>query len=1017
MSKQNIPLKTDELDSEKLFSNDDESSKAITSIGDDSSQMNTFKSGKKKIQPILVTESITNRNGNDKYSEDIEKKKSSKRKSSEQKSTKQSSKKQSSKKQSTKQSDKKQSTKQSTKRTSSKRKSSEQKSTKKQSSKRTSSGGIRTGQKCGKNFHDKQHIDFQNHQKDVLNYFLSEESKKGLLLFHKLGSGKTCSAIGIADEMLKRNMISKVFIICPASLVENWKTNYCKVCGNTPEYLEKNFVFISSNYGQMSLESINSLKFENNLIIMDEVHDFINSVKNIQEVKTSTTDNDNSEDPEATETDEDTKQTTSREKLSATQTLYKRLVDCKNCRIVALTGTPYKSHDYEVGILFHLINPQEFPSMINWNTNKLDKEVFLNLLEKTISEDGSIMYSVKDNKNYSKFTNIVSYYGGDSSSMPLVIRKDIIKTIMSSLQSQLFWEQFKLEQIMLGSSAHSKQVGSKKSSANASQRYPSLQASDMYDAEKFNFTSEFKTIWENSKSHANDTASRLQLQEVKEFLDTYACKFYPLLMNILQGEGKHVVYSTFIERALKPLNEILKMFQIPTESYIGKLTSNQKNELLNRFNSVKNVKGENVKVLLLSQAGYAGIDLKAVRFLHIFEGNTSFNILTQVEGRVARYKSHEMLEKPDQTVTIYKYAAIPRGNVTRKKPLTKSKKNEKEEKPSNPEVQISDESLPDEKNSMDLQLFKKNEAAINTFLNFESFLKSFSVTGTVAVPDSNRANNEEAELKQDGEQVGEELGEQVGEQVDEEVVEELGEQVGEELGEEVVEELGEELGEQVGEELIEQVGEELGEQVGEEVVEEDGKVEIEAEHSGTDSEEEDEDSELQEIEEVHNVTCNICGKNSTEIYGHWYCNDDVNNICPDCSKTDDGKSLMKQHALQLCKHLSPIDDESTNESQIYDNFLQSRQLFDVNNLFGDIDETKLKDPEYRNKIVEEREEQKGKNPQYKQFWQFVDNFPESNVSPAEFQRLLLMNELRYVSTQVNRYLNSKPTNMMRMKCL
>ena len=45
------------------------------------------------------------------------------------------------------------------------------------------------------------------HQIATMNYFLKSKYK-GLLLYHRLGSGKTCTSIMIADKMLKKKKVT-----------------------------------------------------------------------------------------------------------------------------------------------------------------------------------------------------------------------------------------------------------------------------------------------------------------------------------------------------------------------------------------------------------------------------------------------------------------------------------------------------------------------------------------------------------------------------------------------------------------------------------------------------------------------------------------------------------------------------------------------------------------------------------------------------------------------------------------
>lgn len=66
------------------------------------------------------------------------------------------------------------------------------------------------------------------HQLFVKEYLKLENPYRGLMLFHGLGSGKTCSSIGII-EGLKYD--KKVFILAPASLEDNYKTQI-QFCGD-----------------------------------------------------------------------------------------------------------------------------------------------------------------------------------------------------------------------------------------------------------------------------------------------------------------------------------------------------------------------------------------------------------------------------------------------------------------------------------------------------------------------------------------------------------------------------------------------------------------------------------------------------------------------------------------------------------------------------------------------------------------------------------------------------------------
>jgi len=67
----------------------------------------------------------------------------------------------------------------------------------------------------------KNNISLLAHQEIVRRYMNAHTPYRGLLLYHGLGSGKTCSSIAIAENM---KQYKKIVVMCPASL----KTNYMK---------------------------------------------------------------------------------------------------------------------------------------------------------------------------------------------------------------------------------------------------------------------------------------------------------------------------------------------------------------------------------------------------------------------------------------------------------------------------------------------------------------------------------------------------------------------------------------------------------------------------------------------------------------------------------------------------------------------------------------------------------------------------------------------------------------------
>ena len=166
---------------------------------------------------------------------------------------------------------------------------------------------------------------YQNFLRDYLSI---DSPYRGVLLYHGLGSGKTCTAIHIA-ESLKTDM--NIVVMLPASLKTNFIEDGLKFCGD-PKYRSNNSL-ITSKYSFVSYNASNIAKqikdlgsLDNHVIIIDEVHNLLSIMVNglIGNSKNG-------------------------------QFIYQSLMDAKNCKIIALTGTPVVNMAFELAILFNVL--------------------------------------------------------------------------------------------------------------------------------------------------------------------------------------------------------------------------------------------------------------------------------------------------------------------------------------------------------------------------------------------------------------------------------------------------------------------------------------------------------------------------------------------------------------------------------------------------------------------------------------------------------------------------------------
>jgi len=228
--------------------------------------------------------------------------------------------------------------------------------------------------------------DLFHYQKIVRDYLLIETPYRGLLLYHGLGSGKTCSSIAVAESLLDTK---KVFVLLPASLQDNyrgeirkcgdpiyayeqfWESRnlsdesreqakgmgiselfldkngkfYVTVSGRPPNFrtlpqndqtlikkqiddiLEQRFTFI--NYNGISSANVDKIlppdtprMFDNSVVIIDEAHNLIGAVLQEREIK---------------------------------KKLYDMIYNAKDCKVVCLSGTPVVNRPNEIAYLMNLL--------------------------------------------------------------------------------------------------------------------------------------------------------------------------------------------------------------------------------------------------------------------------------------------------------------------------------------------------------------------------------------------------------------------------------------------------------------------------------------------------------------------------------------------------------------------------------------------------------------------------------------------------------------------------------------
>jgi superfamily II DNA or RNA helicase len=151
---------------------------------------------------------------------------------------------------------------------------------------------------------------------------------RGILLYHGLGSGKTCTTILITES---NN--DNVVVILPASLKDNFIKDGLQFCADYKRDNKSNnkriyskYYFVSSNASN-TIQQLNKIgSLDNHIIVLDEEHNLISRI-------VGGLSGDNKQGRE----------------------IYQKLMDARNCKIIALSGTPIINKPYELAILCNIL--------------------------------------------------------------------------------------------------------------------------------------------------------------------------------------------------------------------------------------------------------------------------------------------------------------------------------------------------------------------------------------------------------------------------------------------------------------------------------------------------------------------------------------------------------------------------------------------------------------------------------------------------------------------------------------
>lgn len=495
-------------------------------------------------------------------------------------------------------------------------------------------------------------FELQVQQKFLKEYTVNTPDWKSLLLYHELGSGKTCTAISIAEEQMRIDDKFKTLVLLPARLKTNFLDELMTDCVSD-KYLSKSDLKllmdpkvskkiktearlrfedkVKERYTIMSFDrlKINAKKTRNlykwcqdltrdRILIIDEVHNLVNNTY--------------------AESDFDllTRQNAIGSKITGLNTILFRYIT-KNahptCKMLFLTATPIFDNINQIKELAAGLNPS-----------------FVLRKGATLEEAINAMKGK------------VSYFPGTSKAAYPEVEFVYHDVPLTSIQDTI------THQI--------DEANQKGGDGNSSGEYVLIpDEDDLNEA----FLAKQRQI-----AIACLPGNKKNIDRVASNVNKYAPKIATLVSELKKYPGKHVVFSNFIYQGLRIVQKVLDRNEyfdfrsvkdmITTRQYPfykvyalwdGSVSDREKQHLKNILNSVDNIDGRLIKIVLGSPSIKEGVSFKHVQHMHLLDPVWNLSAKSQVEGRVVRFCSHVDIDRTkypdlDRKVVIHTYVSVPR---------------------------------------------------------------------------------------------------------------------------------------------------------------------------------------------------------------------------------------------------------------------------------------------------------------------------------------------------------------------
>ena len=515
------------------------------------------------------------------------------------------------------------------------------------------------------------------HQHFVEHYLSVRSPYRSILLYHSLGVGKTCSAITVAEAMLAGHTRSdgpRILVISSSALKKSFieqirgectEGYYQKLTGSNAKRMND---LIKSRYKFITYDGIVAYTKEckgelrNTTVIIDEAHNL-------------------------------RMEDTEKESSKILEKLIKKNANRGN-RLVLLSATPMYDKPQEILWLLGLLMRND------GRKPPADRDLFGADGTLTSAAVEFLQQAASEYISYIKSMNPFAFakrLGPDASGIPILqaewaqpLTDGIVGTPPGDLQITTPIN-YQAANITFPSGAaperrrkkNSRRGGRHEGSDSSTEAREAREAREAIGKGKEDFLKVFNQRSPTTLSLEYNPGHENALMPTPDKLGRIAAKMLRICDLIRESKGIVLVYSRFIWYGVVPLAIALEHMGLkrygqpnilagrpglvrdpvpPNTAYCilngdkQIMGSSSIDSCIEALNSPKNVNGEVIKVVLITQVAGEGLSLRNVREVHILEPWFHMNRMNQVIGRGLRTCSHVGLPLRDRNMTVFLHA-------------------------------------------------------------------------------------------------------------------------------------------------------------------------------------------------------------------------------------------------------------------------------------------------------------------------------------------------------------------------